>query len=289
MHTKDGILTKIVLTCSAAILILLTSPAKAQILTDVSPRGSRAAALGSSYVTLTDFWSSLNNPANITAQTNQYTAGIFFENSYLIKELNLSSVGFSYVSKYLNTGLYLSRYGINSYNQGNAALVLGKHIWKNISIGGKICYHYIQVAEGYGSVAAFTGEFGINAQLTKGFTAAAHVTNPTHEKIGNEVKETLPSSLVFGVSYSTPWGFTVFTDLDKSLEQPLAFHSGLEWTIYKGLCARTGFRTSPNLLSFGIGYTSTFIAFDFSASKHPTLGYSPQVATTIWFNKKIKK
>lgn len=289
MYTKDGILKIDILKYSVVILILLASPIKAQILTDVSPHGSRATALGSSYVTLTDFWSSLSNPANITAQTNLYTAGIFFENSYLIKELNLSSVGFSYTSKYLNAGFYLSRYGITSYNQGNAALVLGKQIWKNISIGGKICYHYIQVAEGYGSVAAFTGEFGLSAQPSKGLTVAIHVTNPTNEKIGAEVKETLPSSLVLGASYLTPWGFSVFTDIDKQLEQSIAFHSGLEWNIYKGLCARTGFRTSPNLLSFGIGYTSSLITFDLSASKHPTLGYSPQVATTIWFNKKTKK
>lgn len=288
MHIRDGISKIILLIFSVAILFFLPFPTKGQILTEVSPHGSRSTSLGSAYVTLTDFWSSLNNPANIARQTNQYTAGVYYENSYLIKELNLSSVGLSYASKHLNAGFFLSRYGITSYNQGNAALIVGKNIWESISVGGKICYNFIQVADGYGSVAAFTGEFGINAQISNHITLGAHVKNPTHEKIGKEVKETLPSSLVFGISYLSPFGITLFSDIDKPLEQKLAFHSGFEWSIYKGLCARAGFRSSPNLLSFGFGYTTNFLTFDISVSKHQTLGYSPQASTTIWFNKKTK-
>ncbi|WP_320054255.1 hypothetical protein [uncultured Acetobacteroides sp.] len=288
MHTRGGISKISMLIISVAIPFFFPLPVKGQILTEVSPYGSRSTALGSAYVTLTDFWSSLNNPANIARQTNQYTAGVYYENSYLIKELNLSSVGLSYASKHLNAGFFLSRYGITSYNQGNAALIVGKNIWKSISVGGKICYNFIQVADGYGSVAAFTGEFGINAQISNRITLGAHVKNPTHEKIGKEVKETLPSALVLGISYLSPFGITLFSDIDKPLEQKLAFHSGFEWSIYKGLCARAGFRSSPNLLSFGFGYTTNFLTFDISVSKHQTLGYSPQASTTIWFNRKTK-
>jgi hypothetical protein len=289
MNIRDGISKISLLTVSVAIPFFFPITTKGQILTEVSPYGSRSTALGSTYVTLNDFWSSLNNPANIAYQTNQYATGIYYENSYLIKELNLSSIGFSYASKHLNAGFFLSRYGITSYNQGNAALIVGKSIWKNISVGGKICYNYIQVADGYGSVAAFTGEFGINAQISNSITLGAHVKNPTHEKIGKDVKETLPSSLVFGISYLSPFGVTLFSDIDKPLEQKFAFHSGFEWSIYKGLCARAGFRSSPNLLSFGFGYTTNFLTFDISVSKHQTLGYSPQASTIIWFNKKSNK
>jgi len=289
MYIRDGISKVSLLIFSVAILFFLPLPTKGQILTEVTPYGSRATALGSAYVTLNDFWSSLNNPANIASQTNRYTAGVYYENSYLIKELNLSSIGVTYASKHLNAGFFLSRYGITSYNQGNAALIVGKSVWKNISIGVKICYNYIQVADGYGSVAAFTGEVGINAQLSNRITIGVHVKNPTHEKIGKEVKETLPSALVFGISYLSPFGLTLFSDIDKPFEQNISFHSGIEWNIYKGFCARAGFRSSPNMLSFGIGYTANRLTFDLSVSKHQTLGYSPQTSTIIWFTRKANK
>lgn len=288
MNIRDGISKIHLLIVSVAIPLALPTATQGQILADASPFGSRATALGSTYVTLTDFWSSLNNPANIAYQANQYAAGVYYENSYLIKELNRSSIGFSYASKHLNAGIFLSRFGITSYNQGNAALIVGKNIWKNISVGGKVCYNYIQVADGYGSVAAFTGEFGVNAQMSKSVTVGIHIKNPTHERIGKEVKETLPSSLAFGVSYLSSWGFTVFSDINKPLEQKAAFHTGFEWSMYKGLCARVGFRSSPNMLSVGLGYTANILSFDIAISKHQTLGYSPQASTTIWFNKKSK-
>lgn len=270
-------------------LILSSFSSSGQVLSTATPHGSRSAALGSTYVTLTDFWSSLNNPANVAAQTQRYAVGMYYESSYLINELSLSGLGITHTSKYINTGLLLSRYGISSYNQGNAAIIIGKNVGKGISVGGKICYNYIQVNEGYGSVAAFTGEFGISAQLSKSIIVGAHVVNPTCEKIGREEKEALPSTLIFGISYITPFGATICTDIEKPIEQKIGIHTGLEWTIYKGLCARAGFRTLPNLISIGIGYTTHLLTFDLSVSKHQTLGYSPQASAIIWLQKKTYK
>lgn len=285
MNRKNGI-SRIYCIFSISILFVFSSRSLAQQVEEITPKGSRSNALGSSYVALTDFWSSLNNPANLTFSNATFQAGIFYENSYLIKELNQTTIGGTYASKFLNVGLYISRFGITSYNQGVASLAFGKKIWKGISIGGKICYHYIQVAENYGSVAAFTGEVGINAQISKELLVGIHIVNPTNESIGNEVKEPLPASLAIGISYTSPWGISIFSDIENQTNKKAAIHTGIEWNILKRLHARSGFRSSPNILSIGVGYSANLLTFDFTITKHNTLGYSPQVSVTILFNNK---
>lgn len=241
--------------------------------------------MGGSYVTLSDFWSSLNNPANLSYQPTSYQAGAYYENSYLIKELNLTSIAATYSSKSLNIGFYLSRFGTASYNQGDASLAWSKKAWKGISVGGKLVYHYIQTTEAYGSVAALTGEVGISAQVGERLSLAIHVVNPTNEFIGNEVKEPLPSSLVIGATFATPWGISLFTDVRKPTLSNLSIHTGVEWSILKSVHARIGYQSMPNLLSLGIGYSAKLISFDFAISKHYVLGYSPNIAVVFHFNR----
>lgn len=284
MTNEDGIPQKRLLLWWTSILIFLPIASAGQIIETPVPTGSRSKSLGASYSTLTDFWSSLQNPSNLALQENKYQAGFYYENSYLAKELNLTGIGASYSSSFLNIGAYLSRYGISTYNKGNAAISIGKKVFKQISIGAKISYHYIQASDGYGSVGAVTGEVGVNSKITKWFNVGIHIINPTNQSIGNEIKEPLPSALVLGFSYSSPWNITIYSDLDKFSGKKIGIHTGFEWNIMSNLHARTGYRSQPNVLSFGIGYSTSFLAFDLSITKHETLGYSPQVAATFWFD-----
>ena len=284
MNKQDN--NQLKLLVALVVLFIYSKNLSAQIISDIAPLGSRSSSLGSSYVSLTDFWSSLNNPANIAATTNTYQVGVYYENSYLIKELNLSSIAVCYTNKYLALGGYLSRYGISSYNQGDAAILLGKNISSNIRIGAKIIYHYYQVANGDLSAGGFTGEVGISAKLSKHFLVGVHAINPTQEHIGNETKDQLPAALVIGCSYLSPWGIDIFGDIKKRISDDLSFHIGIEWLIYQRFAIRTGYQNSPNQFSLGIGYKAKSIEVDLSLTKHPTLGYSPQIATSLWFTTK---
>lgn len=266
-------------------LAFFSIPLLAQQIYDYTPLGSRSKGLGGSYLTHKDLWSALNNPASLSQTTHPVQAGVYYENGYLAKELNLTGVGITYETPLLNLGLKISRMGFFSYNQGAASISFSKEVWKDISVGAKIVYHYIQAAGGIGSVAALTAEVGATAAISEVVTLGIHVINPSNESIGKEVREPLPSALAAGFGFITPWNLTLYGELVGATNRKVGVRSGIEWSVFSKLFARVGYSQNPSILSVGMGYWASFGSFDFSITQHQILGYSPQVAVTFLIGK----
>lgn len=272
--------------------LLLTLPlsffciqAKSQSKNESFVNGGRTAALGGAYATLDDFWSMMVNPANLSGLNHPLEAGAAHKNHYLTKEISSTSVALATKLQHFNSSISISRYGISSYNQGIAAIGVGKQLSKKVSLGVKLCYSYIQASEKNVSVGAFSGEVGLKAFINKRLTVAAHIANPTHQSIGIEQQEELPSCLTIGSCYKTPYGFTLFVDTFKPANNPLSVSCGVEWSPYKSFTARSGFCSAQGSLTFGIGYSANRFNLDIATSRHPALGYSPLVSTSFWFNR----
>src|ERR1035438_7204661 len=128
---------------------------------EYSTIGGRAAGMGFTSVSIADPWSVFNNPAGLSS-LYKFSAGIYFENRFLMKELSLKAVYLDIPVKAGTFGLSCQEFGFNLYNEMKVGLAYGKKLGKSFSAGVQLDYLRIHLAEDLGTKNLFRSEFGFN-------------------------------------------------------------------------------------------------------------------------------
>jgi hypothetical protein len=256
---------------------LILFPFMAEAQTYLISGGPRSVSLGQASVVLQDVNAAFYNQAGL-ADLKNTAVSVFSENRFLVKELATHAIAVAIPAQ--KTGVFAvdaSYFGYNLFNRKKIGLAYAKRMAKNISAGIQLDYFSTSIAEGYGTASAFTIEMGVQSQLTEKLTAATHIFNPIRAKLADYNSEKIPSVIRLGLGYKFNEKVLVNVESAKDLDAQFTFRAGLEYHVVKPVYVRAGINSNPSLPSFGFGFLLGNFTFDFAASYHSVLGYSPVV------------
>ena len=129
---------------------------------------------------------------------------------------------------------------------------------------------------GYGNAGSLFfnvgGIFFILPEVKLGFL----LENPTKSSYKNTVGQ-IPTTASFGVSACPTSDITLNSSIVKDVEYPISYRFGLEYSIYKYVDLRCGFRTNPDSYTGGIGIKYKYFELDYSLFTHSYLPLSHQI------------
>ena len=274
-----------VLQLSLAGVLLLCQGSFAQ--TDPPSFGARAAGMGHAFVGVSgEFWSLYHNPAGI-ATLEHGAAGLFFEQRFLLSELNFGSAGVALpIFDKQAIGLQLNSFGFSAYQENRMALSYGIAPFEQFSIGARINYNLFSIEE-LGDANAFFVDVGIQAAITPQLTLGVSTTNVNRVRLKTQtLQEDLPTRFTAGLAYRPTDKVMFVADLQKDVNREVSFRGGVEYAVLPSLYARIGMGNEPLTWSAGIGAVFGQFSLDGSLTHTERLGYTPTMSLSYAFAKK---
>ncbi|MBM3435000.1 MAG: hypothetical protein FJY07_02150 [Bacteroidetes bacterium] len=257
------------------------------------PLGGRSAAMGNASVTLYDFWSVHNNQAGL-AGYKHISAGIAFDNRFLIGQLGTKAFAFVLPVKSGVFGINYNYFGYAAYNESKAGLAFAKSFGSAFAAGLQLDYLRTAIAENYGNRSLLTFEVGLRSEVTKKLVLAMHIFNPIAVKIEKKFNERTPAVYKFGIGWQLSDQVLVTAETEKSSGFKPLIRGGVEYKPAEKASIRLGYSSLPSvtgeddfsiasLYSFGFGLKLNKLTIDFSASVHQILGWSPAISLVYLF------
>jgi hypothetical protein len=217
-----------------------------------------------------------------------YSAGIYFENRFLLKDLSLKAMALTIPSGKGAFGISFRYFGFSLYSEMNAGIAYGMRLTKRFSTGIQVDYRRLHIADGFKDNSVFSCEIGLQYRATDHLWIGLHVANPVPVKLSAVTNERLPALMRFGVSWRITAGLQSDLEVEKDLVHKPVLKAGLEYRPAKKLVIRIGLLTNPATFTFGAGLDLGNLQFDIASSYHFVLGYSPQASLTYIFGKNKK-
>ncbi len=239
--------------------------------------GAKQVGMGFTGITLSDAWSATNNQAGL-ARITVPQIGLFHENRFLTNELSLKAFSFALPTNEAGTfGVDLSYFGYEKYFELKTGIGYGIMLGHKLSIGAKVNYLHTQFAELYGKKGTVVAELGFILEPTENVFLAGHIYNITRSKLAVYDDERVSTILKFGIGYRFSEKLYMVTETEKDLLYKMIFKVGVDYRFLNNLYLRAGATTSPDRLSFGLGYKYRKIRADIAFSYHQILGISPHI------------
>lgn len=273
MIKRTLIISLFILTLSVALLVVFSSPVKAQ-----SVMGAKSISMGQTGVSIPNSeWAVFNNPALLPTEGNTVS---FYGFRYVgIAEITDMAAASNMQSTFGTIGAGVHRYGFNLFNE-NRFLLAYKNREDIFHFGASLSYIHIFQGDNYGSAGAFGLALGLAAEVTETLWMAARATNVNQPAYG-DTDEDLPRELAAGFSYKPGSSAQITAEIVKDIKFPLSFRTGLEFEIIPSFFARAGMTTKPSTYSFGFGYGSDRWGVNFALQQHNPLGMSPALDLSI--------
>lgn len=246
--------------------------------------GGRAASLGGSAVACPGIWSVSANQAGLAWQEG-WQAGLFAGNRFFVKELSMESLSLTWAGKPGAFGLSISHYGFRSYHEFSAGLSYALKFGKRFSMGVKLGYLQLSIAEGYGSKGALTSAIGWMYRPDDAWTLGMQVCNPVPVRLTSYPEERLPTIFRLGVGYALSGKLLILLEGEKDLEHSLIIRTGAEMRMGKGFFTRIGLHSGPFTVTAGVGLVMGKLSADIAMEYHTVLGFSPGVSLEYQFTR----
>ncbi|HNV94919.1 MAG TPA: hypothetical protein PKG63_00480 [Bacteroidales bacterium] len=241
------------------------------------PLGGKQAGMGFTGVTISDVWSSSHNQAGL-ARLSIPTLGLYNENRFLLQTTSLKALSFAMPTNEAGVfALDLSYFGYEKYNESKVGLAYAMMIGHHFSIGAKVNYLNTHFAEVYGNKGHVVAEFGFLAEPAEHLFIGGHIYNISRTKLAVYDDERIPSTLTVGIGYRFTEKLFMTTEAEKTFTTKMIYKIGLDYRFMNNLYMRAGATTSPDQLTFGLGYVIKKIKADISFSYHQVLGITPHV------------
>lgn len=238
-----------------------------------SPVSSSFTLLNSYSKDKSDVFSFTNNTAALAHQ-KELTAGVFAENRYLLKALNLYSGVINVPTPQGNFGLETDYFGEPNFNEYQLGLAYARSVGANLDLGVQFNYYGYRIP-GYQQASAVTFQLGAIAYLTDKVSAGVQIYNPVGGYLSKSHDEKLASLYQFGISYEPSESVIVTGMVRKEEDRNVNVIAGIYYQFDKRFFARAGVQTE-NTSPFGAaGIAFADFRIDLSVSYHPQLGFSP--------------
>jgi hypothetical protein len=249
------------------------------------PKGAKAVGMGKNGLLNVDVWSVYNNQAAL-AYVENITAGVHYENRFIVKQLGISAGAFAIPALTGTFGFDVAHMGVEEYGETRIGAGYGKKLAQRLSLGIHFNYHLLNFISGYPDFYTFTGEIGLIAEPLDNLFIGAHIFNPTFAKLNSRYEDPVPVIFEIGAGYNIAGKLMLAAEIEKERYDKTAPRFGIDYCLFKNMSLRSGVSFNPVEVCFGAGWTTKEkIVLDFSVYYHETLGYSPQVSLSYSFGK----
>lgn len=246
----------------------------------IEVKGARQKGMGGCSVALIDPFSVNNNQGALPFLKNN-SAGIFFENRFLLSQLSTEGVFCNITTKGGAFGINLNHFGYSLFHETTAGVAYGHQFGNNFGAGIKLNYQNISLGNEYGSKGVLTFDIGLFTKITEKLALGVQVSNPLRPQITEQDKTS--SKYTLGLAYSFGKSLIISSEVCKESEFKANLRAGLEYWLVKTICFRCGISTTPAMYSFGAGVRLKSLQIDFAAEISNILGTSPSIALTYTF------
>lgn len=239
--------------------------------------GARSYGLAGNSILFRDFWSTENNPAGL-GFLKKWGAGFSYENQFLQSELSNKAVAFAYPMTSSAVGFSFTQFGFSNFQENKIGFSYGRLLAENIAMGIQLNYLSTSIGEGYGSRSTFSGNIGIQAELSDDLRIAAMIINPTRAQRADFDDEKYPSLIKIGLAYQFSNKVSGFSELNKDIDFDASLKIGVEYKALEQFVFRAGYSTEPALTAFGFGVLLKKFRLDVASGFDSNLGFSPQLS-----------
>jgi len=259
-------------------LILLLIVTNLFAIQDTRYNAGESAAMANTSVTNSGLWSIYTNQAGL-GYLETMKIGAYHQAGY-VTEQNLQGVAFALPTKTGTIGTSYSYYGFSQYNESQFGLAFGRNFSKYFSVGLQLNYLHTHIAGDYGNASSINFEIGILSEPIENLLIAAHVYNPSHNKMKDE---NIPTILKLGTSYLFSEKLLLAIETESDLVNKTIFKTGINYQLINAVSIQAGVSTNPGIYSFGVGFhlkkTITHVGFQ----KHQILGFTPSFTLSYDF------
>ena len=237
--------------------------------------GARHSALGGASSTLTDQWSLFNNVAGI-GHIQKDHAFISYQNRFQIKEFQVISTGYVRRFKKMGMGVGFYRFGDMHFSEQRINAGIG-HKLDRVSLGLSVDYLQYNIST-VGTRGVIILEFGGITEINKEIQLGAHIFNLNQASLNSTDKTKIPTVMKAGISYRLSQDFALFLETEKEIDFIETIKIGIEHQLSEGIILRTGLNTAPFKGSFGFGFYSDILHFDYAFSNDSNLGGTHEIS-----------
>lgn len=231
---------------------------------------ARAYAMGNTASVLPGFY----NPASSSILPTRYLA-LEYINKYGLKELSSFAGIINYPNVYLNSSLYISKYGFDAYHEILISLNVYKRLSKKLSLGLRANNINVYYSEKESNANVLTADLGVLISMTDAVNISFMVTNPLRTEIKMcDEKYPLSNKMLIGISYQPDRHFLLTSEIEKDFALPTVYKVGAEYAPIEQLSLRLGMLTKPFTPSFGLGLVLQKFNANLAFSRHPILGFN---------------
>ena len=266
------------------LLTLLIFSLNAKAAGEFRSLGGRASGMSGVSVALTDYWSAVNSPAS-NAWNQGISAGVFFENRFMMKELSYKTVMVSACIKPGAFSFSCTHFGTGMYSELKTGLGYARKFGKKFSAGLQLDYYRFQVSDGYGAANIFNCEAGLYFRPSRQLAVGFHCINPVPVKLSWASGESLPTLIRLGIAYNFTDELLISAEAEKDPVSKACLRLGAEYRFAKTLSARVGMATGPFRFSLGAGILISRFSIDLATEYSQVLGFSPAVSIQYQFKK----
>lgn len=261
----------------ATISIVLILPAHffSQVANDAI--GARSTAMGGVTATLSDLWSANNNQAGL-GFVKELSAGVYFENRFLLEETSYQAGAFVMPTKIGALGVSVASIGYSDFVETKAGVSYGQRFNEKFSVGIQLNYLRTSLTQEFGSKSNVTGAIGLMGKLSDEFTLGVHIYNPTRTKLANFDNERVPTIMKIGLDYRFSDKVIFALETEKDIDFDPVVKAGIEYHVVEILYLRVGISNNPTSSSFGFGLIMNNFILEASSSFHQTLGMTPGIS-----------
>jgi hypothetical protein len=245
------------------------------------PLGSRSMALGNASVAINDVWAYHNNPAALIG-IKKLAFGVSYENRFLLRELQSQGFVLAYPLKRSVFSIGGQTFGYTNFRTYRSGLGYALALTDFLSIGVQINYHLVRLPQDYGRHQTVTAEVGAMAKISDNWHIGFSLMNLTRNKLSSFQEDRYTTALRLGTRYHVSKKVLLLGEIEKNVDYPIRFKTGIEYEPAENLYFRGGFGTAPIEFSFGFGYHWKGIyKLDLGSAYQQIIGWSPNLSFTV--------
>lgn len=216
-----------------------------------------------------DSWAYFNNIGSLDrAPTSGIQVG--YDSRFGLKELQTVSLAANWKNTWGSIGVGVSRFGGSLFNQQSLGVGFSNQLGI-VSFGAKIDWFQTSI-ENFGTGNGILLSLGGVATLGPKFFLNAHFINLNRSKVSRDAIERLPTAVQMGMSYLPSEGLSLHLELEKDLERSASVRLGIAYDLSEWLSLRTGIKTNPGDLFFGIGLHPQRFDINYAFGQNTALG-----------------
>lgn len=231
--------------------------------------GARSQGMGNVKIPVSDSWSFFNNVGAMD-RLSESELGVSYDHRFGLKELSTFAVSGVFKKEFGTLGFGISRFGGELFNQQLLGVGFSNTLGI-VSIGGKLDWFQTQI-EGFGTGNSLLFSMGGVAKLGPRFFLGAHISNLTQSKVSRNSDQRLPTLVQLGLTFSPSESLKIHSELEKDVDLPAVFKTGLEYQLAEWIFLRTGISSHPSRVSFGMGLRKERFGFDYAYGQNSALG-----------------